>query len=167
MLPKIDGIIKKHIWILHSDDALKNFQFFCTIYKGNKKLIAPSTYPKNLKNTETSSIRYCSNCGICKNYTIFDNNFACTVTGKSYFVRGELNCENINITQLVTCYKCWEQYVGSAFQFKTRFGIHNSDIKPKKKDVEVQNILTISAVITVISFNTIKFNLLNRWLVVT
>ena len=53
-LPKINGIIKKHISILHSDDALKTFfptDFFSTIYKRNKnlkELIAPSVYPRKL-----------------------------------------------------------------------------------------------------------------------
>ena len=54
-LPKIDGIIKKHISILHSDDALKTVfpkDFFSTVYKRNKnlkELIAPSIYPKKNK----------------------------------------------------------------------------------------------------------------------
>ena len=54
-LPKIDRIIKKHISILHSDDALKTLfpkDCFSTIYKRNKnlkELIAPSIYPKKIK----------------------------------------------------------------------------------------------------------------------
>ena len=54
-LPKIDGIIKKHISILHSDDPLKTLfpkDCFSTIYKRNKhlkELIAPSIYPKKNK----------------------------------------------------------------------------------------------------------------------
>ena len=57
-LPKIDGIIKKHISILQSDDALKTVfpkDCFITIYKRNenlKELIAPSIYPKQI-NTQT------------------------------------------------------------------------------------------------------------------
>ena len=73
------------------------------------------------------------NCDICKNYTIFDNTFFCTVTGKSYFIRGQLNCKSINVVYLTTCSKCLEQYVDSAFNFKTRFRIHKSDIKTKKE----------------------------------
>ena len=41
MLPKLDGIIKKHISLLHSDDALKILflsDLFYTIYKRNKNL---------------------------------------------------------------------------------------------------------------------------------
>ena len=88
MLPKIDGIIKKHILILHSDDALKTVfpkDCFSTIYKRNKnlkELTALSIYPKKV-NTRTSSITSCNNCNICKNYMILDNTFICTVTGKS------------------------------------------------------------------------------------
>ena len=53
MLPKIDIIFKKHISILHSDDALKTLfpkDCFSTIYKRNKTLkewIEPSIYLKN------------------------------------------------------------------------------------------------------------------------
>ena len=100
-LPKIDGIIKKHISILHNDDALKTVfpkGCFSTIYKRNKnlkELIAPSVYPKKI-NTTRSSITSCNNCDICKNYMVFDNTFICTVTGKSYFMKGQLNCESIN-----------------------------------------------------------------------
>ena len=137
-LPKIDGIIKKHISIRHSDDAFKTLfpkDCFSTIYKRNKnlkELIAPSIYP-NKTNTRKSSITNCNNCDICKNYMIFDNTSTCTATGKSYFIRGQLNCESINVIYLITCSKCLEQYVGSAVKFKTRFRIHKSDIKTKKE----------------------------------
>ena len=97
-----------------------------------KELIAPPVYPKNI-NTRISSITSCNNCDICKNYMVFDNTFICTVTGKSYFIRGQLNCESINVIYLITCSKCLEQYVGSAVKFKTRFRIHKSDIKTKKE----------------------------------
>ena len=63
---------------------------------------------------------------------IFDNTFICTVTLKSYFIKGQLNCENINVLHLITCAKCLEQYVGSAVKFKARFRIHKSDVKTKK-----------------------------------
>ena len=34
---------------------------------------------------------------------------------------------------LITCSKCLEQYVGSAFKFKTRIRVHKSNIKTKKE----------------------------------
>ena len=64
---------------------------------------------------------------------IFDNTFICTVTGKSYFIRSQLNCESINVIYLITWSKCLEQYEDSAGKFKTRFHIHESDIKTKEK----------------------------------
>ena len=116
-LPKIDGIIKKHISIWHGDDALKTVfpkDCFSTIYKRNenlKELIAPSIYPKKI-NTRTSSAKICNNCDICKNCMIFDDTFICRVTGKSYFKRGQLNCKSINVIYLITCSKSLERYVG-------------------------------------------------------
>ena len=112
-LRKIDCIIKKHFSILHNDDALKTGfpkGCFSTIYKRNKylkELIAPSVYPKKI-NTRISSITSCNNCDICKNYMVFDNTFISTVTGESYFIRGQLNCEGINVIYLITCFKCLE-----------------------------------------------------------
>ena len=85
MLPKINGILKKPISILPSEDALKTLfpkDCFSTIYKSNKnlkELIATSIYPKKI-NTRTSSI---TSCDICKNYMTFDNTFIFNVTGKS------------------------------------------------------------------------------------
>ena len=55
MLPKINGILKKPISILPSEDALKTLfpkDCFSTIYKSNKnlkELIATSIYPKKNK----------------------------------------------------------------------------------------------------------------------
>ena len=96
-----------------------------------KELIVRSIYPKKIK-TRTSIITSCNNCDICKNYMNFDNNFICTVTGKSYFIKGQLNCETINVIYLIACSKCLEQYEDSAVKFKNRFQIHKSDIKTKK-----------------------------------
>ena len=100
------------------------------IYKMRR--IAPSIYPKKI-NARTSSISSYNNCDICQNYMIFDNAFISTVTGKSYSIRGQLNCESISVIYLITCSKCLEQYLGSAVKFKTRFRIRKSDIKTKKE----------------------------------
>ena len=67
---------------------------------------------------------------------IFDATFICTVTGKSYFIRGQFNCESINVIYLITCSKCLEWYVGSPVKFKIRFRIHKSDIETKKERYE-------------------------------
>ena len=64
---------------------------------------------------------------------LHDNTFICTATGKSYFIRGQLNCESINIIYLIICSKCLEQYVGLSVKFKTISHNYKSDIKTKKE----------------------------------
>ena len=58
--------------------------------------------------------------------------FLCRVTGKKYFVKGELHCNSCNVIYLVECSNCKQQYIGSALNFKQRFRIHKSDIKTNK-----------------------------------
>ena len=76
-LPKIDGTIRKHLLLLHSDDSLKKLfppNILNTIFKRNKNLkeiLAPSKY-LNPKNSRQNSITSCNKCDICKNYMVFD-----------------------------------------------------------------------------------------------
>ena len=136
-LPKIDGIIRKHLPLLRSDDSLKKLfpaNIFRTIFKRNenlKEILAPSKHP-NPKNSRRNSITSCNKWDICKNYMVFDRTFRCTVMGKVYYIKGEMNCESSNIIYFITCMKCLGRYFGSAINFKSRFRIHKSDIKTKK-----------------------------------
>ena len=63
---------------------------------------------------------------------VFENMFTCTVTGKKYFVKGELHCNSCNVIYLVECSNCKQQYIGSALNFKQRFRIYKLDIKTNK-----------------------------------
>ena len=133
----MDTLVKKYLPFLHSDENLKELflaSAFNTIYRRNKslqELLSPSFYP-NRKSTKSNSIIRCNSCDICKNYMVFENMFTCTVTGKKYFVKGELHCKSCNVIYLVECSNCKHQYIGSAFNFKQRFRIHRSDIKTSK-----------------------------------
>ena len=108
------------IYLVPSLNAIKNL----------KEILAPSKYP-NPKNSRQNCITSCYKCDICKNYMVFDRTFKCTVTGKVYYIKGEMNCESTNAIYLTTCMKCLEQYVGSAVKFKSRFRIHKFNIKTK------------------------------------
>ena len=70
---------------------------------------------------------------------VFKNKFTCTATGKTYEVRGDLTCKSDNTVQLISCKKCKQQYVGSAFEsnFKPKFRVHKSDINIDKDRCEV------------------------------
>ena len=136
-LPSIEGLIKKHIHYLHSDEVLKNVfpnKIFSVIYKRNKnvkEMVAPSLYHKpRIKSNRT--IVSCNKWDICKNILITDSKFRCTVTGKTYFIKGNLSCDSCNVTYLITCSNSREQYVGLAINFKQRFRILKSDIKTNK-----------------------------------
>ena len=56
----------------------------------------------------------------------------CPLTGKKYFVIGEVHCNSCNVIYLVECSNCKQQYIGSALNFKQRFRIYNLDIKTNK-----------------------------------
>ena len=56
----------------------------------------------------------------------FDKTFKSTVTGKGYYVKGELKCESKKVIYLITCMKCLEQYVHSVLNFKKIFRVHKS-----------------------------------------
>ena len=58
-------------------------------------------------------------CDICKNYLFCKNEFTCTVTGKTYKVRGKLCCTSSNVICLISCKLCKDQYVGFAFRDKS------------------------------------------------
>ena len=65
-------------------------------------------------NSRQNSTTICNKCDIWKNYMVFDRTFRCTVKGKVYCIKGEMNFESSNIIYLLTCMECLEQYVGSA-----------------------------------------------------
>ena len=63
---------------------------------------------------------------------ITDSKFRCTVTDKTYFIKGNLSYDRCHVIYLITCSNCRKQYVGSAVNFKQRFKIHKSDIRTNK-----------------------------------
>ena len=86
-------------------------------------MVAPSSYSKpSIKINRT--IVSCNKCDICKHFLIKDSKFGCTVTGKTYFIKGNLSCDGCNVIYLITCSNCREQYVRSVITFKQRFRIH-------------------------------------------
>ena len=107
---------------------------FSVTYKRNKnlkKMVAPSLYLKpNIKSNRT--IVGCNKCNFCQNFLVTDSRFRCTVTGKTYFIKGNLSCNSCNVIYLITCSNCRKQHIESAVNFKQRFRIHKSDIKTNK-----------------------------------
>ena len=94
-------------------------------------MVAPSLYPKFCIKSNRAVVS-CNKCDICKNFFITDSNFRYTITGKTYFIKGNLSFDSCNVIYLITCSNFREQFVGSAITFKQRFRIHKSDIKTNK-----------------------------------
>ena len=133
----MDTLVKKYLPLLHSDENLKELfpaSAFNTMYRRNKnlkELLSPLLFP-NRKSTKSKSIISCNSCDICNNYMLFENMLPCTVTGKKYFVKGQLHYNSCIAIFLVECSNCQQQYIGSALNFKQWFRIHKSDIKTNK-----------------------------------
>ena len=89
-------------------------------------MVTPSLYPKASTKINRTIVS-CNKCVICKNYLITDGKFRCTVTGKTYSIKGSLPCDSCNVIYLITCSNC-----RSAINFKQRFRIHKSDTKTNK-----------------------------------
>ena len=84
-------------------------------------MLPPSSYRKSV-NSQVSIIIPCNSCDICKHYLVAEKKFASKVTGKTYFIKGDLSCNSKNVIYLITCDKCKYEYIGLAVDFKPRFG---------------------------------------------
>ena len=105
-----------------------------------KELISTSLYHRTV--TESASrVSTCdeSRCDICKNYMVLKDEFTCPATGKTYKARSDLTCKSDNVVHLISCEKCKQQYVGSAFEskLKPRFRVHKRDITSRKSSCGV------------------------------
>ena len=134
-LPNINKIIKNNIAILYTDKRMKIFppNTIKTLYRRKKNLsrfLSPSLFPSKAKQIE-NSITSCSKCDIYKSFLVSYTKFKCKVTRRVYNIRGKRTCNSPNVVYLMSCSNCYDQYVWSALDFKSRFRIHKSDIKTK------------------------------------
>ena len=95
-------------------------------------MLAPYSYPKSV-NSQVNIITPCNSCDICKGYLVAERKFTSKVTGKTYFIKGDLSYNSKNIIYLITCDKAKDEYIGSAVDFNPRFSVHKSNIKTKKE----------------------------------
>ena len=123
---------------MHADLDLKEIfprKSIATVYrrqKNLKEMLAPSSYSKSV-NSQVNIITPCNSCDICKHYLVAEKKFTSKVTGKTYFIKGDLSCNSKNVIYLITCDKCKDEYISSAVDFKPRFRLHKSKIKTRKE----------------------------------
>ena len=82
-------------------------------YKRGKsliELISPSIFPQAQVEFH-SMVSKCKfkTCDICQKYLVCKNEFTCSVTGKTYKMRGKLCCTSSNVIYLISCKLCKEQ----------------------------------------------------------
>ena len=104
VMKNLQKVLNDNLRILYGDPDMKKMfpggTVSVTYRRGKclKELIYPSLYPRTV--TEYASrVSKCneSRCDIGKNYMVFKNEFTCTVTGKTYKVRGDLTCKSDNV----------------------------------------------------------------------
>ena len=135
VMKNLEKVLNDNLHILYDDPGMKKVfpegTISVTYRRGKclKELISLSLYPRTVIES-ASRISKCngSRCDIRKNYMVLKNEFTCTATGKTYKVRGDLTCKSDNVVYLISCKKCKQQYVGSAFEsnFKPKFRVHKS-----------------------------------------
>ena len=90
-------------------------------------MLAPSSYLRSV-NSQVNIITPCNSCDICRHYLVAERKFTSKVTGKTYFIKGDLSCNSKNVIYLITCDKCKDEYIGSTVDSKPRFRVHKSNI---------------------------------------
>ena len=97
-------------------------------------MLAPSSYPKSV-NSQVNNITPCNSCDICgrEDILVAEKKSTSKVTGKTYFIKGDLSCNSKKVIYLFTCDKCKYESIDSAVDFKPCFRVHKSDVKTKKE----------------------------------
>ena len=120
IIKNLQNVIRNNLPILYSDPKIKN------LFPEGSINVA-SMFPQAQVESH-SMVSKCKSkgCDVCQNYLVCKNGFTCTVTGKTYKVKGKLYCTSSNAIYLISCKLCKEQYEGSAFKdnFKPRFKVH-------------------------------------------
>ena len=102
-MKNFEKILNDNLHILFGDFDMKKvlpegtISVTCRRGKCLKELVSLSQYPQTVTES-ASTVSKCneSRCDICKNSMVFKNEFTCTATGKTYKVRGYLNCKSIS-----------------------------------------------------------------------
>ena len=142
-LPNIGGLIRELQPVLHCSERCRNAvpNLPMVAFRRPKNLRDYLVHAK-LKTTQqiARGTVKCQNrrCDVC-NYLSLGNKFTSHVTGKTYSVNYNLDCNSKNVIYLLFCKVCGVQYVGSTMtKFRFRFNNHKSRLKRHEKLGEIQ-----------------------------
>ena len=113
--------------------------------KSLKNYLVRAEVHKKMIKAEGSCSCGSSICQICRDerFLKFGNKFTINVTGKTYDIHYNLDCNSSNVSYLVSCKSCVKQYVGSTTtKSRLRFNNHknrmrrHSRLVPEDRDVD-------------------------------
>ena len=94
-------------------------------------LCSSTLYPLIRQSDRIVGWKICGNCISCT-YSKNARFFKCTASGKRFEIQHNITCSSYNIIYLITCNKCYLQYVGkSSNQIRNRMNQHRYDIIDK------------------------------------
>ena len=137
--PNIRAIVKKHSHILENSVAAKEVFpegfMIASRREQNLKELLTRADPYSIKPDLTDDLsgmgyKHCDpKCDSCLAFVLETNTIKSTATGKTFFIRRQLNCETKNVVYCAICTKCLQQGVGSTVAWKPRLRNYKSHIK--------------------------------------
>ena len=131
LLKDAGNIIHKNLYLLYMDqEAQRVFTpgpmiTFRSARKLSSYLVRAKLYP--LERTVGSCKCYGNRCEVCDNVTE-TSTFTSTVTQNTYKINHQFNCSEKCLVYLLTCNKCFKQYVGQTVdEFRRRWNNYKSN----------------------------------------
>ena len=106
-------IIRGNTYLLYMNEEVKNsflprpMVSFRGVHKFSTYLVKAKSYPLHRKLGSKKCAK--NRCGVC-DYVTDTDTFASTVTGESFKINHQLNCDDRCIIYLLTCKQCQKQY---------------------------------------------------------
>ena len=102
-------------------------------------------------------------CDIFKHYLVAKMKLTSKVTGKTYFIKGDLSWNSKNVIYLIAFEKCKDEYIRLPVDFKFCFRVRKSDVKRKRSVLVPLDILMKSVYVSLLLLDMSKFKSCNMF----
>ena len=131
LLQDFGKVINKNLYLLYMDQGAQRvftpgpMITFRSARKLNSYLVRAKLY--SLERTAGSCKCYGKRCEVCDNVTV-TSTFTSTVTQNTYKINHQFHCSEKYLVYLLTCNKCFEQYVGQTIdEFRRQWNNYKSN----------------------------------------
>ena len=133
LLKSLGSIVKKNYYLLQMNDevrkvfSLRPLVSFRTAGKLSSYLVRFKLYPVEIK---VGSCKYNGNrCHVCRSISEADT-FTCSNDGITYKINHKFDCNEKCLIYLITCKKCFKQYVGQTVDtFRNRWNNYKDNAR--------------------------------------